>query len=729
MGDLKNERILLAAALAYAAKGIPVFPCKSDKAPRVKGGHKAATADADQIRRWWTKWPDASIGIPTGKASGIVVLDLDYKPEKDKNGLKEVSNWESRSNVIARTQSGGAHLYFFAGGAPRTSVDELAVGVDTRGDGAYVIAPPSKGYEWVAGRELGELRSLRPWPSDMLLEERPVGTANDVLEAEDFSEVDDALAIIPNDDVSWGEWNRVAMATFAATGGHGLEAFDLWSQKSSKYDAAETQKKWQRLVSSPPNGIGAGTLFHMANEIDPGWRMAKADEMAAAASASADDYIDAQLREKCAKTIIAPHQTLISAAELQQTATNTCEVAPTIERPLETSAPEAIATSDAAINETETKAAAETIQENFAPSSGSLSKPAPRLNARKALLTTNAGFLKDFRPPDYLIYGLVQRGFIYSMTAPTGTGKTAVLLLLAAMVALGQKLGDREVEQGRVLFLAGENPDDVRMRWIKQAEEMKIDHDKIDIVWRDGRMNLIEERAHLDQETTLMGPFSLVVVDTSAAFFSGKDENSNPELGNFARQLRSLTQLRGGPTVIVSCHPTKNPDMDNLLPRGGGAFLAEVDGNFACRRVSGNGNVVELVAHGKFRGPDFPPISFSINPGTTALLKDSKQRPIWTVTARVLNDDERAKVDDSRQRREEDLLIAMADNPAAPYRELAEKLGWMGKAGDPLKSLISKLMKVLEAKKMIKKGAGDRRELTRAGHKEAERARAERQRM
>jgi len=58
------------------------------------------------------------------------------------------------------------------------------------------------------------------------------------------------------------------------------------------------------------------------------------------------------------------------------------------------------------------------------------------------------------------------------MTAPTGTGKTSVALRIAAYVALGLTLSEREVEQARVPFLAAENPDDVRMRWVKLCEEM-----------------------------------------------------------------------------------------------------------------------------------------------------------------------------------------------------------------------------------------------------------------
>jgi RecA-family ATPase len=79
--------------------------------------------------------------------------------------------------------------------------------------------------------------------------------------------------------------------------------------------------------------------------------------------------------------------------------------------------------------------------------------------------------VQGFVPPDYLVHGILHRGFLYSLTGRTGSGKTAVMLRLSAMVAgLDEQLGDNEVEKGKVLYFAGENPDDVRMRVIAMCE-------------------------------------------------------------------------------------------------------------------------------------------------------------------------------------------------------------------------------------------------------------------
>src|SRR4051794_4733685 len=87
-------------------------------------------------------------------------------------------------------------------------------------------------------------------------------------------------------------------------------------------------------------------------------------------------------------------------------------------------------------------------------------------------IQTSAKFVEGFVPPDYLVPGILQRRFFYSLTAPTGGGKTAFALLLAAIVEQGLFMGAEQVERGRVLYLAGENPDDARMRWIAMADRM-----------------------------------------------------------------------------------------------------------------------------------------------------------------------------------------------------------------------------------------------------------------
>src|SRR5262249_57350215 len=84
-------------------------------------------------------------------------------------------------------------------------------------------------------------------------------------------------------------------------------------------------------------------------------------------------------------------------------------------------------------------------------------------------IQSQAHFLADFMPPDYLVDGVLQRRFVYSLTAQTGHGKTALALLLARAVGSADpnaRFGPHAVEKGRVVYFVGENPDDVRCRLI-----------------------------------------------------------------------------------------------------------------------------------------------------------------------------------------------------------------------------------------------------------------------
>src|SRR5690606_9545738 len=114
-----------------------------------------------------------------------------------------------------------------------------------------------------------------------------------------------------------------------------------------------------------------------------------------------------------------------------------------------------------------------------------------------------------------------------------------------------------------------------------------------------GVTNLSEVADRVTAEAAAMDDLALVIVDASAATFEGDEENSNVHMMEHAKRMRSLTSLRGGPTVVVLCHPTKRASSDDLIPRGGGAFLAEIDGNLCARKAE---SVVEIHWTGKFRG-------------------------------------------------------------------------------------------------------------------------------
>jgi hypothetical protein len=319
------------------------------------------------------------------------------------------------------------------------------------------------------------------------------------------------------------------------------------------------------------------------------------------------------------------------------------------------------------------------------------------------LMQSSAEFVGNFVPPEYLIDGLLQRRFVYSLTSPTGGGKTSIALLIALHVALGLPLAGKEVEKGRVLIFVGENPDDVRARWIKLCEEMRVNPEDLDVFFMPFVLNLSADavRKKIDAEAEKHGPFSLLIVDTSAAYYTGNDENDNVALGNHARMLRSFVDLPGGPVILVTCHPIKTPDMGNLLPRGGGAFLAEVDGNLVCVKDAST-STTEVTTHGKFRGPEFAPFSFKLIPGTSPKLVDAKGRSIWTVYAKSISTAEQDALDQAGTDQEDALLRIMHDAPGASMTVWATQLGWLLDDGKPNKVKVQRAIKSLVAAKLIK---------------------------
>ena len=157
----------LTAALAYAARGWPVFPCRSGtKRPATAHGLHDATTDPERIRAWWSDNSRANVGIVTGPASGLLVLDIDGDPHALLEGRA------IPPSPTQRTGGGGWQVFFEWGAAldgAATTRAGLLSGVDTRGGGGYVVAPPSvhpsgTRYRWC--------RSARP--EDLLLAAPPM---------------------------------------------------------------------------------------------------------------------------------------------------------------------------------------------------------------------------------------------------------------------------------------------------------------------------------------------------------------------------------------------------------------------------------------------------------------------------------------------------------------------------------------------------------------------------
>ena len=135
-------------ATRFAAAGIPIFPCKpAEKRPLTEHGFHDATADAEQVRRWWARWPEANIGMPTGCASGLEVVYIDVHGRVRGFAAFELARREGlvdRWQALVKTASGGMHAYYPVDpNGAQSSWQAAKSGIDFRGEGGYVIVPPS----------------------------------------------------------------------------------------------------------------------------------------------------------------------------------------------------------------------------------------------------------------------------------------------------------------------------------------------------------------------------------------------------------------------------------------------------------------------------------------------------------------------------------------------------------------------------------------------------------
>jgi hypothetical protein len=149
---------MLHLALALAKNcGYAVFFCRKDKSPTCPHGFKDASSDPDAIGELWRRFPGPLIGVATGAVSGISVLDIDAK-----HGAA-VTWWEQHRpdltpTRVYATRSGGWHLYYQHRDGVKNTSGKLCQGVDTRGDGGYVI------HWFAAGLECLDHEIPQPFP-------------------------------------------------------------------------------------------------------------------------------------------------------------------------------------------------------------------------------------------------------------------------------------------------------------------------------------------------------------------------------------------------------------------------------------------------------------------------------------------------------------------------------------------------------------------------------------
>ena len=297
MAKKPNEPYCLWAVRHYTSvMHWTVFPAKGKKSYKSKkfskdGVNWGATSDPEQAEKDFRQFPNAGIGLPTGDLNPFFVVETDTKQGHNVDGDKSLSALVRQhsplpTTLMARSPSGSTHRYYNVppGVRIKNSSSELGPGIDVRGHGGMVIAPPTMRddgqYVWLNSDQIADapewLLALVSEPEREPLEKiENVYTNYGDAQAPppSIAKIWAALSIYPNDDLGWDDWNLVAMWLWEGTRGseHGRALFHEWSKLSSKYNRKRTDQKWDLLTGSPPTSVTIASLFHHAYEINPNW--------------------------------------------------------------------------------------------------------------------------------------------------------------------------------------------------------------------------------------------------------------------------------------------------------------------------------------------------------------------------------------------------------------------------------------------------------------------------
>lgn len=292
-------------AIVRLAQYVPVFPCRlhseevqtadgprlrKAKSPLVEHGLDDATQNPEQIRAWWRRWPEALVGVRTGSASNLVVID--YDTHKVDDAAKEwvaAHTVELSGTLIHSTLNNGKHYLYRppAGTLWRTGKDLMLggiirKGIDLRAEGGYIIWWPLHG-----GGVLND--TALPLPAGLIDERRidpdagkdlpPLPQASPEKWRQDAKRVAEALCFLNPEDYS--DWTDTGFAIHLASGGSD-EGFALWhafsaggitgDQPNNYSGIADCRYHWASFRHDKPRGkmITLGTLFHRARE--RGWK-------------------------------------------------------------------------------------------------------------------------------------------------------------------------------------------------------------------------------------------------------------------------------------------------------------------------------------------------------------------------------------------------------------------------------------------------------------------------
>jgi hypothetical protein len=491
---------LLAAALAYAEQGIAVFPVRVVRVTSAQGDRKkvwpigswrnTSTTDVEQIRAWFGQgalWADASLAIDCGK-SGLVVVDADGAAGVEQ--LRQLADAGLPIGNGVNTPGGGQHWYYRADPDHPVSIDssaKVAPGVDVRGAGGFVIAPPSAdwrgAYEWLD--EPRHWDGLEPVPA--LIIERMGAKKAPELQLDDFGPTVQTTTSGSSDpapfDLPARQFTRAAAIDFCAPYLAALRAAPVGQINHRLNDAAK--------VLSHFNGIegfwsAADARQWLHNALEP----TEYD----GATWKADDTIASAFRSASASW------------------------------------------------------RAEYVADPFVTGGTEPAPPEPSaVDAMLAEMLTPDQLIER-PPPTPLIMDWLDLDSLAWLIGKPGSYKSFLALDWAAHIGQGVPWRAHPVAQGEVIYLVAEGTTGMGMRvraWQERHGPMKSIRFLPRPVQASG-----QEWAVLVEACRQVGP-KLIILDTQARVTVGMDENDNTEMGKFIHRAEELRAATGACVLIV----------------------------------------------------------------------------------------------------------------------------------------------------------------------------------
>lgn len=310
-------------------------------------------------------------------------------------------------------------------------------------------------------------------------------------------------------------------------------------------------------------------------------------------------------------------------------------------------------------------------------------------------------FTKDVKPLRYVIKGVLARGSLTTMTAITGHGKTALATeMLAAIISgRGEEILGVPVKQGRVAYIAYENPEDFRRKLAAVLHTRGIDRECIS---RNLRV-FTESQSTTDMRRALRrwakgGDLTLVVIDTLQAHFPGDDFNDNAQIVRyFRKELRPICEtIPGEPATLVLGHPRKGTDAEEeLVPFGGGSAMNEIDANLSVWLKDG---LLKLHWCQKLRGAPFPPVLFKLRLHDSGIIKNEEGEQVPTPILDFIRVEKEKRMSARAQDRSATQLLAMiAKHPTGSQMDWAREMGLAGKGS------VSRWLAKLQKERAVKK--------------------------